>query len=223
MVRRINLVPQSERSRTSTDFGLLALLAVVIIAIFAIGFGYYLWNNTLDDRQQALADAQQQTASLEAQLAALTQYERLQAQRAGAEAVVQGIYANRTLVSEVLDAVSLVVPENAWFESLALTTADPVLAATDAGSTPAAGAGAQADNKLAIEGNTYSFEDVAQVLVRLQLVRTLSGIDLVAAGAPKGSTDPAKVVKGFSIDASVINMQPADTPLPMSQVEVEGP
>jgi Tfp pilus assembly protein PilN len=222
MARRINLVPRSERARTTTDVGPLVLFAIIVIAIFAMGFGYYLLHNTLADREQELASAQQATASLEAQVAALRQFERLQSQRVSAEKIVQGIYANRTLVSEVMDAVSLVVPDNAWFASLSLSTADPISAA-DAGSAKTGGGGAIGDNKVAIEGSTYSFEDIAQVLVRFQLVPAISGVTLRAVGAARGSTDPAIVVRGFSIDASVFNTQPSDTPLPMSQVEVEGP
>ena len=220
MVRRINLVPPSERSRTTTDLGLLGLIAAAIVVIFAIAFGYYLLNNTLSDREQELAGLQQETASLETQLLALRQYEDLQSQRADMEAVAQGIYESRTPVSDILDAVSLVVPENAWFQSLALTTSDPAV------SESAAGAGqttvvAPNDNKISVEGNTYSFEDIAQVLVRLQLVSCLSDVSLASAGEPRGTTDPAQKVKGFSIEATV-DAPPTALPLPMSQVEVEG-
>ena len=126
MARRLNLIPPSERSRTTTDFGLLILIGVAIVVIFAIGFGYYLLNGTLTDREQELADLQQQNASLQAQLAELRQYGDIQRDRVDTEEVVQGIYASRTLVSDILDGISLVVPENAWFQSVALTTLDPL-------------------------------------------------------------------------------------------------
>jgi Tfp pilus assembly protein PilN len=222
MARRINLVPRSQRARTSTDVGPLVLFAIIVIAIFAMGFGYYMLHNTLADREQELASVQQETASMQSQVAALGQFERLQVQRINAEKVVQGIYANRTLVSEVLDAVSLVVPDNAWFASLALTTSDPISAA-DAAAAPAGGAAALKNSTMVIEANTYTIEDIAQLMVRLQLVPAISGISLRGVGAPRGSTDPAIEVRGFAIDVSVSNTQPADTPLPMSQVEVEGP
>jgi Tfp pilus assembly protein PilN len=222
MTRRINLVPRSERPRTATEVGPLVLFAIIVIAVFAMGFGYYLLHGTLADREQELARAQQETASLEAQVAALSQFNRLQSQLDSAKEIVQGIYANRTQVSGVMDAVSLVVPDNAWFASLTLSTADPISAA-NAGAARTGGAGAVGDNKLAIEGSTYSFEDIAQVLVRFQLVPAISGVNLRAVGAGRGTTDPAIEVRGFSIDASVFNTQPADTPLPLSQVEVEGP
>lgn len=125
MARRINLVPRSERPRTRTDWGLLAMVGLFIIVIFALGFGYYMFSNVLDERKQELADLQTQTAALEQQVEALQQYEKLAAQREDVQAVVQGIYSSRTLLSDVLDAVSLVVPDNAWFQNLQLTASDP--------------------------------------------------------------------------------------------------
>ena len=223
MARRINLLPQSERTRTATDFGALALLAVAIIAIFGIGLGYYLLHGDLADKESDLAALQQETASVVDEASALNQYESLQAQRTNAERVVQSIYSGRTLVADILDAVSLVVPENAWFQSLSLTAATPQGVAAGAGPSSGAAGGGQNDSALQIDGNTYSFEDIAQVLVRLQLVPFLSDIKLVSAGEPRGATDPAIVVRGFSIQGTLTNTQPADTPLPMSQVEVEGP
>jgi Tfp pilus assembly protein PilN len=219
MARRVNLVPPSERSRSTTDFSLLILVGVTIVVIFAIGFGWYLLNGNLTDREQELADLQQQNAELQTQLAELRQYGDIQRARVDAEAVVQNIYASRTLVSDVLDAISLVVPDNTWFQSIALSTLDPTSSAGEAtGSSSSAGAG---DNQMSIEGNTYSFEDIAQVLVRLQLVPSLSDVSLVSAGLPRGSTDPEIEVKGFSVEAVIDAPESTDTPLPLSQVEVE--
>jgi hypothetical protein len=112
-----------------------------------------------------------------------------------------------------------VVPDNTWFQSIALSTLDPTSSAGEAtGSSSSAGAG---DNQMSIEGNTYSFEDIAQVLVRLQLVPSLSDVSLVSAGLPRGSTDPEIEVKGFSVEAVIDAPESTDTPLPLSQVEVE--
>ncbi|MBC7292733.1 MAG: PilN domain-containing protein [Thermoleophilia bacterium] len=220
MARRINLVPASERPRTTTDVGLLGLLALVIVVIFGLGFGYYLLSSSLSDRKHELADLQAQVSQLEVQVANLRAYERLQAQRVNVEKVVQSIFAGRTLVGNILDDLSLVVPENVWFQSLALTTADPGAAKEEAAAAGGARTSTAVDTRMSIEGNTYTFEDVAVLLVRLQLIPELANIHLVSAGEPKGNTDPAKNVRGFTVDADVVNKQPADTPLPVSKVEV---
>jgi len=217
--RRINLVPRGERARTSTNVGMLAVVTGAIIVLFALGFGYYLFSNSLSDRKSELQVLQSERAVLEAKVAALQAYERLAVDRAAAETVVQGIYAGRTVVADILDDLSLVVPENVWFVSLSLTASDPLLAG--AAAAAAAELGVSSDNKMSLEGNTYSFEDVAQLLVRLQLIPALADIDLASAGEPIGSVDEATDVKGFSLGATVNNTQSPDAPLPMSQVELE--
>lgn len=214
---RINLVPRSERPRTTTDVGLLAMVGLLIVVFFGIGFGYYLFQGVRDDREQELADLKQQTAALQAQVAALEQYEKLQAQRQDLQAVVQGIYASRTLVAEVLDAISLVVPENVWFQSLTLSTSDPSLAQQGV-DVRASGS----DNKLRIEGQTYAFEDVARVVVRLQLLPSLKDIELSSAARVREAAPGVLEVKGFTLGATVVNVHAADAVLPLSEVEVDG-
>ena len=214
MARRINLIPRSERPRTRTDWGLLATVGLFIIVIFALGFGYYTFSNVLEQRKQELADLQVQAASLEQQVEALQQYGQLANQRENIQAVVQSIYTNRTLLSDVLDAVSLVVPENAWFQTLDLTASDPAVASD----TTAAAVGTA--GKISIEGETYSFEDVSRLIVRLQLIPSLTDVQLTSATETQKAEGSQLAVKGFSIGASVVNSEPAGT-LPLTDVEVQ--
>jgi len=213
LARRINLVPASERARTTTNFGMLGLVAGVIIVLFALGLTYYLLGNTLDDRERELADVRQQRELVESQAATLAQYEVLAARRARMEQVVQAVYAGRTLVTDVLDGVSLVVPEEVWFQSLNLSAAEPTAVIASGGGSQATEGG-----RLSIEGSTYTFEDVAQFLVRLQLIKAFADVDLGAAG---DASETGKT-KSFSIDALITNTQDPEAPLPVSQVEVEG-
>ena len=202
MARRINLVPTSERARTTTNLGMLGLVAAAIVVLFAIGLGYYLFTNTLDERKNELETLRLETQALQAQAAALKKYDTLASDRKYAEATVEQIYAGRTLVSDFLNSLSLVVPENVWFTQLSVQTADP---GTEGGS-----------GALTLAGSTYSFEDVAQLLVRLRLIPSLGNIDLQSATGAAGSD-----VKSFSLGAS---LAPPSEPqvLPVSQVEVEG-
>ncbi len=214
MTRRINLLPVAERARTTTDVGMLGLVGGMIIVIFALGFGYYLLHNTLGDREQELADVQRQTQVVTAQISSLAQYGQLATDRERAEALVQSVYAGRTLVADILDALSLVVPETVWFQSLSLTTADPAPAIGGGGAVTSEAS----DGTMSVEGMTYSFEEVAQLLVRLQLIPTLSNIDLGNAGSQEQSSG----IKTFSIEAIVNRPADTETPLPIGQVEVEG-
>jgi Tfp pilus assembly protein PilN len=214
MARRINLIPRSERPRTRTDWGLLAMVGLFIIVIFALGFGYYTFSNVLEQRKQELADLQVQTASLEQQVAALQEYEQLANQRENIQSVVQNIYTNRTLLSQVLTAVSMVVPENAWFQSLDLTASDPV--------TDVEGATTTSAGKISIEGATYSFEDVSRLIVRLQLIPSLTDVQLTSADETQKAEGKQLAIKGFSIGAAVVNKESAGT-LPLTDVEVQAP
>lgn len=211
MARRINLVPQTERARTTTNFAMLGFVAAVMIVLAALGLGYYSFSGTLSDRKDDLTRVQQDLQALQSQVAALAAYGQIDAERANIERVVTGAYAGRTLVSKVLDDLGLVVPENVWFDSIDVTTLDPGIppVATDTG-------------EFTVSGNTYGFQDIAQLLVRLQLIPALGDIKLESAGIPTGNVDTTTGVKGFSIHATVTNTQPEDTVLPMSQVEVEG-
>jgi Tfp pilus assembly protein PilN len=219
MPRRINLVPRGERARTTTNVGMLAVVVSGIVVLFALGLGYYMFSNSLSDSKAELEGVQQERAALEAQVFALQAYQRLAQQRTDTETVVQAIYAGRTAVAQLMGDISLVVPENVWFVSLELSGSDPL----SAGAPPSAAAtSATSDSTLSLEGNTYKFEDVAGLLVRLQLIPELSGINLVSAGKPNGSVDESKDVKGFSIDSFVNSTPDEEVVLPLSQVEVEG-
>jgi Tfp pilus assembly protein PilN len=211
MARRINLVPQSERARTSTNYAMLGFVAAALVVVAGLGLGYYTLNGTLDDRKDDLATLQREYTQVQSEVQALAKYGQIDAARKSTETMVTSAYAGRTLVSEILDKLSLVIPDNVWFATMDLTTLDP---GVEPGDTER--------GDFNISGNTYSFEDVAQLLVRLQLVPALSEISLDSAGDPTGSVDENKEVKGFAIHASVTNTQPEDTALPMSQVEVEG-
>lgn len=214
MARRINLVPPSERARTSTNFAMLGFVAVAILVVFGLGLAYYMFSNTLDDRREQLTSIQNETQKVQAQVAGLKRYGELDTQRKDVEAVVQGAYASRTLVAEILDKLSLVLPDNVWLSTLDLSTTDPGAAPAEGGTT---------DSSITLSGNTYGFQDIAQLLVRLQLMPSLSNVSLASAGEALGAVDATKNVKGFSIEAAVVNTQSAETQLPVSQVEVGVP
>ena len=218
MTRRINLVPPSERQRTTTDLGLLLMLVVSIVVVFGLGLGYYLLSNQLSDKEQQLANLQQQVAVVEAEVESLRQYELIKAQRDSAEALAQGIYSARTTVSGILDDISLVIPNTIWFQNLGLTVADPVVASSSAASPtidPTEG------TTLTVEGKTYTFEDVAQLLVRFELVPSLKDVELTTA-SDVSSQDVDTEVKTFTLKGLVVDQSP-DEVLPLSQIQVDAP
>jgi Tfp pilus assembly protein PilN len=218
--RRINLLPKTERVRTTTNVPALALIAGGVIVVFALALGYYLLSSQRNSLQQDLTNLKDKRADLEQQVAALNQYKQLAAQTRDMEETVRGVYAGRTLVAKVLNDFSRALPENVWLVSMTLGAGDPQVA--PAGQTGTPSTFVSGIGSLAMQGDTYSFSDVALVLVRLRLISSLRDITLGSAGDPIGATDPAKHVVGFSLTTNVVNTQSPDTQLPISRVEVEG-
>jgi Tfp pilus assembly protein PilN len=218
--RRINLLPKTERVRTTTNVAALALMAGGLVVVFALALSYYLLTSDRNSLQDELGVLEEKRANLESQVAALDEYKQLAAEVSTTEGIVRGVYAGRTLISQVLSDFSRAIPENVWLLGMTLGAGDPqtVPEATEG----ASGQLVSGVGSLSIQGNTYSFPDVALLLVRLKLVPFLQGITLNNAGDPLGEVDAKKNIRGFSISSSVINTQLKDTPLPMSKVEVEG-
>jgi Tfp pilus assembly protein PilN len=215
MVRRINLVPQADRRRTQTDYGFVVAIVVVVVIIGAIVLTYFQTQGQLSDRQAQLDQLQTQVVQVQTQLGALGSFDQLQRAVTQKENVAQQIYAGRTLFSEVLGDISLVIPENVWIADLNLTA--PV-AGTAAVAGGAAAAGGTQGSLTITSANTYTFEDVARAVVRLQLVPSLTDVALTQTNSIVVNNVK---VKTFGISAIVLNTQPSDTPLPISQVGVQ--
>lgn len=213
MVRRINLVPAGERARTKTDVGVLVLIIAGAVVLAGIAFSYYSFSNHLTAKQDELAQLQSENAQIVAELASLAGFDALAQKRAETETLVQALYAGRTLVSDVLGDMSVVMPDNAWFTSLKVQAPFAPIG----GDPAAAGAGVSAGS-VDIQGNTYSFEDVATFLVRMELLPELVDINLSSATSAAGAVD----AKSFSVGAGLVNTQDPTTPLPLTQVQVIG-
>lgn len=214
MLRRINLIPLSERTRTQSDAGMLTLIVMGILVLAAIAFTYVYFNGVLNDRQRELAALQAETAQVQTQLNALAEYQVLDQERQRAEDVVQHIYAGRTLISQTLGDLSLVIPKEAWLQTLQLTA--PPIPSMDA--VP--------EENLKLTGSfsataqTYTFEDVATALVRLEQIPSFAAVALNTAGNRGASGAGTQSIKTFSLGAALRNTQLPDTPLPLSQVQV---
>jgi Tfp pilus assembly protein PilN len=217
VVRRINLVPAAERARTKTDVGVLLLVLAGVVVLAGIAFSYYSFNNQLSSKQDELAQLQSENAQIVAQLASLAEFDALAVKTAETETLVQALYVGRTLVSQVLGDISLVVPDNTWF-----TTLDVEAPVSTVGGDPEAAAASNSTGSVAIQGNTYSFEDVATFLVRMELVPGLVDINLSSATSAAGVVDARKTVKGFNAGTGLVNTQDPTTPLPLTQVQVNG-
>lgn len=223
MVRRINLVPVAERRRTQSDVGLLILLAIVVAVLAALGYSYFHYQTTLSDKENQLTQLQAETQKVKDQLVALAPYGQLQSSVNALETTVQQIYAGRTLISETLGDISLVVPNESWFQSMNLSAPDvaAVIASRSPQKAPAQQGAASTLGSFASAGSTYTFEDVARTMVQFQLVPSFVDVVLGTINQTSAGTDPAKKVKGFALNAGLRNTQAPDTPLPLTQVQTQ--
>ena len=78
MVRRINLVPAGERRRTQTDLGLLAVVVVAMVAVGFMAMTYFSTSGQLSERDTQLAELQMQNQQLQSQLTSLAGYSTLE-------------------------------------------------------------------------------------------------------------------------------------------------
>lgn len=220
MIRRINLVPLSERPRTRTDYSMLALLVACVIVVAAMVLGYVYLDGVLADRQRELDDLSVQVRSLQGELAALNRYEELAAKRKAAEEVVQYIWANRTLVSQSLGDLSLVIPTEVWLKQLTLSA--PEIAPYSGKGAASAGQTAPSRGKVDMTGVTFTFDDVAVLLVRLQQVASFADVKLGTATYRSGKTATAgPSLIDFQASAEVVNTQRPDAQLPVTRVQVK--
>jgi hypothetical protein len=106
--------------------------------------------------------------------------------------------SQRIAFDRILRDVSLVIPDDITLTSMTLTA--PLAVAAIPGVPPPTTA-----QGFVIAGTTYSYEGVARLLTRLDLVPDLSGVTLTSTGSggTAGSTGGAAGAVQFSITASI--------------------
>jgi len=131
----------------------------------------------------------------------LQQYAQLASQRENIRALwCRASTLNRTLLSDVLDAVSLVVPENAWFQTIDLQAADPISAKRLVRGYDHPGC--RTGGKISIDGETYSFETCPDSSSACNSYRRSATVQLTAANQTQKADGAQLAVKGFSIGAA---------------------
>jgi hypothetical protein len=111
-----------------------------------------------------------------------------------------------------LGDVARVLPATVWLTDMTVNSPTPADALLPATPAPATSSGPAAGNSgFEINGYTYTMDDVALLLQRLQLLPTLSGVTL---GSTSISMIGLKKVVQFSITASMV--VPATTGVPQT-------
>ena len=216
-MKRINLLPQEERVKASRERGLIWAILILVAVVVVLGLVYMKYNNDVGAKQAELTDIQAQTAQVQTQIAALSPYAALQAQRTAMTETAKGIYESSVPFSILLQELSLVIPENVRLQTLT--------AAVPASMLPGVPAAAAATTDVTFTGQTEKHRDVAEFLTRLGLIPQLKGITLgssidvaTAATTPGGTTTTS--VKQFTVTAQ---LRPYTTNPPTTTLQAVAP
>ena len=221
-MRAINLLPKQAVGESRAGLGgklpFVGSAAVPVIALILVFVGY-------SSSSSAVSTKQAQLASINAQILAaakpvvrvvtapVVDTSGLVAERTQRLAAFQAAIANEVAWDTTLLDVARVLPANVWLTSLDVTSPTPAdalaptpVAATTTTTTTTADTPAPppvatpALVGFTIAGSTYTQEDVAALLQRLQLLPTLSNVTLVSTAQALVGTKP---VVQFNVTASV--------------------
>jgi Tfp pilus assembly protein PilN len=206
-MRAVNLLPKDGAKGGSLgSHNLPALVGggMGFLVVAALAGGYLSESSKVSSAQSALTAAQQQLASTpkppaasapkpappQATAAAAQEQPRLQA--------VSAILSQRIAYDRILREFSAVLPSDVWILSVAMT--QPVNGATDG---------------FTISGTTYSYDSVARMLARMNLIPDLTGVQLtsVSGGGKLVQFGIGASIKGAAAPPAPAATAPAPAPV----------
>ena len=189
-MRAVNLLPvDAYAAKPKLPHAPIVLAATApVLAGALVYLGYSLEHPKVTDRRIALEIVQSQVDAITPSQALVAQSSQVVAQRVLRQRELSDALGKQQPWDVVLDQIGRVLPANAWLTSLNATSPTPV---ASTGPTTATAA---------IEGYTYTLDDVATVLARLSLLPSLTNVQLTGATS---SQLGAKTVTQFQITADV--------------------
>lgn len=159
--RRINLLPperaQKRRARQITTTMVAAGVALVVL----LGLVYGAEVVRLQGQKHSLTTQQATNASLQGQVAQLSQFQQLETQLQQRSVLLTNLTQDEVRWSVVLADISLVIPSDTWLTNITATeNATGTQAAPGTTGTPVLGS-------IQLTGTTFSHLDVAEWLTRL--------------------------------------------------------
>ncbi|HEX2032043.1 MAG TPA: PilN domain-containing protein [Actinomycetota bacterium] len=165
---RINLLPPEYLERQRARRRTIAVVAVGLIVLLALGAFYLLQAMRLAELEEDIAAQEARNAQLSAQIAELQNVAQLQLEVEAARNLLASLLADRVRWSSILRDISLVIPGEAWLTGLS-GTVDPDVGVAVAGD-PATAAGGLI-GQITFNGFAFEHRDVALWLSRLEDVR----------------------------------------------------
>jgi Tfp pilus assembly protein PilN len=168
-MRAVNLLPRDtakQRKITQQNLPVVVGGGVGVVVIGVLALSFMSASSKVSAAQKQLDDVTQQLAATPRPAPPTPQpNSQLAGEQSARVAAVATAIGGRVAWDRILREFSLVLPDDVWISSLALTP----------------------ENGLSIAGTTYSHESVARLLERLALVPELSNIVLASSTAAGGS------------------------------------
>jgi Tfp pilus assembly protein PilN len=196
--RRINLLPPERAERRRARQITTTIIAAGLALIVLLGLVYIAEVIRLHGQKNALQAQQTTNATVQSQVAQLSQFQQLETQLQQKTALLKNITRDEVRWSIVLADVSLVIPSDTWLTNLTGTET------TTSTTQPATGTQAsQALGTIQLTGTTFSHLDVAKWLTRLAGVDAFSNPYLSLSS--KGVIGATNVVN-FSSSVDLSNL-----------------
>jgi len=213
-MKRINLLPPEARVKASRERGLIYAVLFLVAVVVVLGLVYVWQSGVVTNKQNELAQVNDQQAVVDAQARALAPYALIQAQRVAMTATGKGIYQARVPWSTILEEVSLVIPENVRLQSMSCTVPASMQPGAAAAVAPAA-----ASVDVQFVGTTYTHRDVAEFMTRLGLIPQLMNIQLVSSARPAAATGTASATPQTATFTVTAQLRPYTTPPPTTALQ----
>jgi Tfp pilus assembly protein PilN len=159
--RRINLLPPEREERRRARQVTTTIVAAGVALIVLLGLVFVAEIIRLHGQKNALEAQQTTNATLQGQVAQLSQFEQLELQLQQKTTLLKTLTRDEVRWSVVLADISLVIPSDTWLTNL---SANQI---TSSATQPAAGTQTQALGTIQLTGTTFSHLDVAKWLTRL--------------------------------------------------------
>jgi Tfp pilus assembly protein PilN len=215
-MRAVNLLPRElapERAPVKEVLPILAAASVPLAAAILIFIGYARAHANAQEELRNVAALQLEIAHTKPLAVTKTvDTSALVSSRAARRSALADAISKEVAWDRALGDVARVLPATVWLTDMTVNSPTPADALLPATPAPATSSGPAAGNSgFEINGYTYTMDDVALLLQRLQLLPTLSGVTL---GSTSISMIGLKKVVQFSITASMV--VPATTGVPQT-------
>lgn len=209
---RINLLPpeiyERQRSRRRT----FAVIAIGLILLAAIGGFYILQVLNLSRIEEDITAQQSENAALQQQINELQEVAQLQVEIESTRQLLSTLLSDRLLWSGILRDISLVIPGEAWLDSLTGSTtvaAEAGVAPTPGVTGPAAGLVGQ----ISFSGFAFDHRDVALWLSRLEDVRGFVNPWLAnSTKSPIGATEAVQFSSSVDLSEQALARRAGEQP-----------